>query len=128
LGPLLRVLGSIPVNRDEADGGAIRSVVDALRGGSSVVIHPQGTFLGASDRRWRRGAARGALETGVALVPVLVVNTERVMKPGSFRVGFPRVRVLVGETIDPGPAREPTPAEATALIEQVRVAVERLRA
>jgi 1-acyl-sn-glycerol-3-phosphate acyltransferase len=125
---LLRSLGGIPVARGEGDRGAIASVVEAVRRGESVVIHPQGTVLGRPDRPWKRGAARVALETGVPLVPVALVHTERVLRPVRVRVGFPPVKVIVGEPIPVGLATTPTEEEATDLTERVRVAVETLRA
>lgn len=127
LGPLLHALGGIPVRRGAGDEGAIRVAVAAVRAGGTVVIHPQGTVLGAADRPWRRGAARVAIEAGVPLVPVALVDTERVLRPGRVRIGFPRVRVLVGEPVDPGPPREPTESEATELTARVRAEVERMR-
>lgn len=128
LGPVVRSLGAIPVRRGEGDRGAIASAVAAARAGSTVVIHPQGTVLGDADRPWRRGAARVAMEAGVPLVPVALVFTERVLRPGGVRVGFPSVTVLVGEPVPVGPASEPDEARATELTGRVRHAVEELRA
>lgn len=128
LGPGVRALGAIPVRRGEGDRAAIASAVAALRAGSTVVIHPQGTVLGDADRPWRRGAARVALEAGVPLVPVALVFTERVLRPGRVRVGFPSVVVRVGEPIPVGPPTEPDERRATELTERVRRAVEELRA
>ena len=127
LRPIVRSLGAIPVQRGEGDVRAIAAVVEAVRAGATVVIHPQGTVLGPSDRRWRRGAARVALEAGVPLVPVALVGTEDVLRPGTMRLRRGRVRVVVCEPIDVGPARTPTEDEASALTERVRLAVEAVR-
>jgi 1-acyl-sn-glycerol-3-phosphate acyltransferase len=127
LRPVLLSLGAIPVVRGEGDVAAIAAVVEAVRGGATVVIHPQGTVLGAPDRRWRRGAARVALETGVPLVPVALVGTERVLRPGTTLPRRAAVRVVVCEPIAPGAARAPTEDEASALTERVRLAVEAVR-
>lgn len=125
---LLGSLGAIPVARGEGDQRAIASVVAAVRAGDTVVIHPQGTVLGTSDRPWKRGAARVAIETGVPLVPVALVHTERVLAPRSIRPGFPAVRVVVGDPIEVGPAETPTEERAAELTERVRLAVDALRA
>jgi 1-acyl-sn-glycerol-3-phosphate acyltransferase len=127
-GPLLRALGAIPVRRGVGDEEAIRAAVAAARGGDSVVIHPQGTVIGPSDRPWRRGAARVAIEAGVPLVPIALVNTAQVLRPGESRIGFPRVRVVVGAPIEVGPARTSTPTEAKLFTDRVRAAVEALGA
>ncbi len=128
LGGILRSFGAIPVVRGEGDSRAIAAVVEALRAGDTVVIHPQGTVLGQPDRRWRRGAARVALEAGVPIVPVALVATERVLRPTTMRIGFPAVRVVVGEPIEVESAVAPTEETASVLTERVRVAVEALRA
>ncbi|MGL6279950.1 MAG: lysophospholipid acyltransferase family protein [Gaiella sp.] len=128
LRPVLAGLGAIPVRRGEGDRAAIAAAVAAAREGGALVIHPQGTVLGAVDRPWKRGAARVALEAGVPLVPVALVFTERALRPVRVRVGFPSVVVLVGEPIDVGSAVEPSEERAAELTEQVRLAVEALRA
>lgn len=128
LGAFLRACGGIPVARGEGDGRAIASAVDALRNGETVVIHPQGTVLGAPDRPWKRGAARVAIETGVPIVPMALVDTERVLRRGTLRPHLAKVKVVVGEPIHPGAARDPSEDDATELIGRVRAEVERLRA
>lgn len=125
---LLASFGAIRVARGEGDAGAIAAVVEALRQGDTVVIHPQGTVLGPPDRRWRRGAARVALEAGVPIVPVALVHTERVLQPRTARIGFPSVKVVVGEPIAVGAPSHPTEERAAELTERVREAVEALRA
>lgn len=127
LGPVVRSLGAIPVRRGEGDRAAIESAVAAVRAGGTVVIHPQGTVLGPADRPWKRGAARVAIEAGVPLVPVALVHTERVLRPGGRRIGFPAVVVVVGEPIVVGLPTEPDEQRAAELTEQVRIAVEELR-
>ena len=128
--PLRRVLrgvGAIPVQRGRGDTGAIVRAVAAVREGATVVIHPQGTVLGAADRPWKRGAARVAIATGVPLVPVALVNTDRALRRGTIRLRRVPVRVVVCEPLDPGPAREPQEDDASALTAEVQAAVEAIR-
>ena len=61
---------------------------------------------------WTRGAARLALATGAPLVPVRIVGTKRALSKG--RIGFPKIRLLVGEPI-PVERAKPTVAAAKAL-------------
>ena len=85
------------------------------------MIFPQGAVRG--DRVWKRGAAHAALMTGAPLVPVRLVGTARALSRG--RIGFPRVRVIVGEPIEVARAPE-NPVEAAELTERLRVTVESL--
>lgn len=124
--PLLRSLGGIPVARGRGDREAVAAGARALAAGHAVGVFPQGTVLGGEGRPWLRGAARLALVTGVPVLPVCLVDTERALRPLHRRIGFPRLRTLVGEpiTVTAGPS---TVAAAKALTQEVREAVEELR-
>lgn len=128
-GPLPWVLdaaGGIPVARGQSDERAIAAALEALAAGDAVAIFPEGTALPYRERRWRRGAARLAGEAGVPLVPVCIVNSERALRPHKVRIGFPQVRVLVGQPFVVARAgdAEREVDEATA---RLRAAVEELR-
>lgn len=121
VGWLLDTLGGIPVARGRGDLEAFRAACALLEAGDAVGIFPQGTVHG--DRPWGRGAAKLALATGAALVPVRLVNTRRALS--RRRIGLPKVRVLVGEAIPVERAR-PTVAAARELTERLQAAVEAL--
>ena len=118
---MLDGLGSIPIERDRIDHLALARVRQALDAGQAVAIFPQGAVRG--DRVWHRGAALMALVTGAPLVPVRLVGTAQALSLG--RIGFPRLRVIVGEPIDVAHAPE-DPDTATELTERLRIAVESL--
>jgi len=118
---MLDGLGAIPIERGRGDYLAAARVLQALDAGQAVVIFPQGAVRG--DRVWKQGAAHAALVTGAPLVPIRLVGTARALSRG--RIGFPRLRVIIGEPIEVARAPE-DPAAATALTEQLRVAVESL--
>ena len=67
------------------------------------------------------GTARMALVKGAPLVSVRLVGTARALARG--RIGFPKLRVIVGEPIEVARALE-DPDAATKLAERLRVAVE----
>jgi len=114
-------LGAIGIKRGRGDHLALARMRQALEAGQAVAIFPQGAVRG--DRVWHRGAARMALVAGAPLVPVRLIGTARALSRG--RIGFPRVRVIIGEPIKVAPAPE-EPAVATELTERLRVAVESL--
>lgn len=114
-------LGAIGIKRGNSDQLALARMRLALEAGQAVAIFPQGAVRG--DRVWHRGAARMALVTGAPLVPVRLVGTAQALSRS--RIGFPRLRVIVGEPIEVARAPE-EPAAATALTERLRVAVESL--
>jgi 1-acyl-sn-glycerol-3-phosphate acyltransferase len=114
-------LGAIPIERSHGDYLAAVRVLQALEAGQAVVIFPQGAVRG--DRVWKQGAAHAALMTGAPLVPVRLVGTARALSRG--RIGFPRLRVIVGKPIEVVRAPD-DPAATTELTERLRVAVESL--
>jgi 1-acyl-sn-glycerol-3-phosphate acyltransferase len=121
LGWLLDGLSAIRIERGRSDHLALAQIRQALDGEQAVVIFPQGAVRG--DRVWHRGAARMALVTGAPLVPVRLVGTAKALTRG--KIGFPKLRVIVGEPIKVARAQE-DPIAATTLTERLRVAVESL--
>ncbi len=114
-------LGAIGIKRGCGDHLALVRMRQALEAGQAVAIFPQGAIYG--DRLWHRGAARMALVTGAPLVPVRLISTAQALSQG--RIGFPRLRVIVGEPIKVSQAPE-EPVAATKLTERLRLAVESL--
>jgi len=118
---MLDGLGAIRIKRGHGDQLALARMRQALEAGQTVAIFPQGAVRG--ERVWHRGAARMALVTGAPLVPVLLIGTAQALSRG--RIGFPRLRVIIGEPITVARAQE-EPVAATKLTERLRTAVESL--
>ena len=114
-------LGAIPVDRGLGDREALSRAGDVVLAGGIVGIFPQGTVRGGA---WQRGAAKLSLSTGAPIVPVHIVGTGRAL--ARRRLGFPRIRVVVGTPIGPGAPRRPTIAAARELTQRVMAAVENL--
>jgi 1-acyl-sn-glycerol-3-phosphate acyltransferase len=114
---LMDALGGIPITRDRRDRDALGRALDLLEAGEAVALFPEGTVRGGV---WTRGAARLALTAGVPLVPVRIVGSRRALS--RRRVGFPRVRLVVGEPI-PVERAKPTVAAARDLTDRLADAV-----
>jgi 1-acyl-sn-glycerol-3-phosphate acyltransferase len=118
---LMDALGGIPVARGREGHVAIDEAEELLRAGESVAIFPQGTVRGGV---WTRGAARLALATGVPLVPVRIVGSAQALSRG--RIGFPRIRLVVGEPLPVAAYGRPTVAAARGLTNLLQDRVEGL--
>jgi 1-acyl-sn-glycerol-3-phosphate acyltransferase len=118
---ILRGFGAFPVRRGRGDEGAVDYGRAMLEHGELIGMFPQGTCLPYRDRPWRRGAARLAKEAGAPLVPVLLVNTERALRPRRPKLGLPKILVHVAEPVDSaaGTVEELT-AEAERLVQALR--------
>ena len=119
---LLDSMGAIPIRRGEGDHRAIRRAKRLLEAGEVVAIFPQGTVLRFRNRRFRRGAARVALTTGVPLVPVRLIGTAAAFSIWPPRLGFPKLRVVVGEPL-PVVRQEPSREAATQLTADLESAI-----
>jgi putative phosphoserine phosphatase/1-acylglycerol-3-phosphate O-acyltransferase len=110
IGPLVRSLGAICVDRKGGPTAAFAEAEAALLGGECVVIMPQGTIPRGEaffdpKLQGKSGVARLAAATGAKVVPLGVWGTERVW-PRSARlpnvtglVHPPRVRCRVGPPV-----------------------------
>jgi 1-acyl-sn-glycerol-3-phosphate acyltransferase len=121
VGKLMDGFGAFPVKRGSADENALEYALAMLDRGELVGMFPQGTSIPHRRRPWRSGAARLAKEKGVPLVPVCLVNTERILRPRKFKMGLPKVSIHVAEPIDPdfGTAGQIT-QEARRRVEELR--------
>lgn len=103
-GAVIRACHSIPVDRGEADIGAIRVALAALADGRGLLIFPEGTrsqdgIIGEA----KAGAGLLACKSGAPVVPIHVRGARDVLPRGAlFPVGGARVRVRFGKALGPG--------------------------
>jgi cytidylate kinase len=97
LGAWLRSVGVFPVKRGQADRRAIRRSLQVLEQGGVLVMFPEGTR--SEDGRLRDpepGAALIALRTGVPVLPVAVVGSQRILPKNARWPRFAQVVVRIG--------------------------------
>lgn len=123
LAGFLKSLGVMPINRSggSASRAAITAGVEILRHGDVLGIYPEGSRSPDGRLyRGRTGAARMALETGSPIVPIAMIGTFEAQRGRKFFPRrSPRMRILVGEPLDP---------RAIAEASGARLEGERLRA
>ena len=95
--------GQVPIDRSggRASEGAIGKGVEILNGGELLGIYPEGTR--SPDGRLYRGKtgiARMALEAGVPVIPVAMINTFDIQPPGQVMPRIMRVGIRIGEPLD----------------------------
>lgn len=95
--------GQVPIDRSSgsAAAGAIKTQLRLLSEGEVCGIYPEGTR--SHDGllyRGRTGVARLALEAGVPVIPVAVINTDVVAPPGKVFGKFARPGVRFGAPLD----------------------------
>ncbi|HTL39937.1 MAG TPA: lysophospholipid acyltransferase family protein [Pseudolysinimonas sp.] len=93
----------LPIDRSggKASEASLNSGLEHLAAGGQLGIYPEGTRSPDGRLyRGRTGVARMILEAGVPVVPVAVIDTEKVMPTGSKIPKVRRVGVVFGEPLD----------------------------
>jgi 1-acyl-sn-glycerol-3-phosphate acyltransferase len=105
IGPLMRAMGHIPVER-VTGAGAYRHAYRALADGQLVGVFPEATISRAwTLKPFKKGAARLAVEQRVPLVPTATWGGQRLLTVDgrhTLRRGIP-VMIYIGEPIHPRP-------------------------
>ena len=98
-----RGAGQLPVDRSggRASEAALRTGLKVLSKGEALGIYPEGTR--SPDGRLYRGktgVARMALEAHVPVIPVVMIDTEKIQPPGRVIPKIGRVGVKIGKPLD----------------------------
>lgn len=96
IGRMIALGGGFPVRRGVQDMEAYEEAMRLLRDGDMLLVFPEGTRNRHGKARPQLGAARLALDAGVAFVPVSIEGTERIRL---LPPRFPKVHVYYGEPI-----------------------------
>jgi 1-acyl-sn-glycerol-3-phosphate acyltransferase len=99
----MSAVGQVPVDRSggKASEAALRTGLRVLDGGALLGIYPEGTR--SPDGRLYRGktgVARLALEAKVPVLPVAMIDTDKVQPTGQVIPNLGRVGVVIGEPLD----------------------------
>jgi len=95
--------GQIPIDRSggRASEDSLNTGLRVLAEGKLLGIYPEGTRSpDAKLYRGRTGIARMVLEAKVPIIPVAMIDTEKVMPIGSTMPSVKRVGVLFGQPLD----------------------------
>jgi 1-acyl-sn-glycerol-3-phosphate acyltransferase len=101
-----RGVGQLPVDRSGVRGAgeaAIRSGIEVIERGELFGVYPEGTRSpdGKLYRGKVGGLARIALATGAPVIPVAMINTDKLQPPGQVRPNFGiRPGIRIGAPMD----------------------------
>lgn len=129
-GAVIRACHAIPLDRGEADIGAIRAALGALAEGRGLLIFPEGTrSQDGTIGEAKAGAGLLACRSGVPVVPVRIRGARDVLPRGAlFPTGGARVRIRFGAALrtqdyDPG---EGAPGRALEASQRILAAIKGL--
>ena len=104
VGPLLRQVDTIFVEREEKDQSAVlKKALKVLAGGRSLVIAPEGTRSTLGDiQPFKHGAFFLAKKAKVPVVPIVLHNVKDALPKGGFLIRPTTIRVTVLPPMNPG--------------------------
>lgn len=102
LGWFWTMLGAFPVHRGSADRAALRTCLQVIENGESVVMFPEGTRKeGPTIDEVFDGPAYVAARARVPIVPVGIGGSDRAMPIGARMIHPRKVFVVIGDPIEP---------------------------
>lgn len=105
LGRFVTMLGAFPVHRGSADRDALKACEEIVRGGSPLVMFPEGTRRsGPVVEDLFDGTAFVAARTGAPIVPMGIGGSEAMMPKGAKVLRPTKLVLIVGDPI-PAPER-----------------------
>ncbi|GBL43555.1 1-acyl-sn-glycerol-3-phosphate acyltransferase 1, chloroplastic [Verrucomicrobiota bacterium] len=128
-GFIIRACNSIPLDRGQADVGAIRAALAALAAGRGLLIFPEGTrSADGVIAEAKAGAGLLACKSGVPVVPIHIRGARDVLPRGAlFPLGAARVRVRFGRPLAPA-EYDPGRAHPERFMEASRRILEAIKA
>lgn len=102
LGRFVTVLGAFPVHRGSADRDALKACTDIVKGGSPLVMFPEGTRChGPVIEELFDGTAFVASRCQVPIIPLGIGGSEAMMPKGTKLLRPSKLVLLVGDPIAP---------------------------
>lgn len=98
-----KATGQLPIDRSggKASEDSLNTGLRVLGAGGVLGIYPEGTRSpDAKLYRGRTGVARMVLESGVPIVPVAMIDTEKAMPTGTRIPKVRRIGLIIGEPLD----------------------------
>jgi 1-acyl-sn-glycerol-3-phosphate acyltransferase len=96
-------MGQVPIDRSggKAAEAALRAGLRVLADGRQLGIYPEGTRSPDGRLyRGRTGVARMLLESGATVLPVAMIDTDKVLPTGTVFPKLRKVGVVIGEPMD----------------------------
>lgn len=119
LGPILLLLGQVPVRRGGSDREALRACAEVVGGGGVLGLFPEGTRCAGDFSTVHPGLAYMLLRTNCTVVPVVLSGTERIRRRCGWVPRSTAVRLVVGPPLEL-PALQPGRAARRQASESLR--------
>ena len=93
-------IGAIPVKRGTADRKALKDAMDYLKSGELVGMFPEGTrSLDGNIAKAEAGVGLIILRTKAPVIPVALINTQKLFPPHSIFLRFAKIKIVYGKPV-----------------------------
>jgi 1-acyl-sn-glycerol-3-phosphate acyltransferase len=104
LGKAMRLAHFVPVDRKNRDAAidSVREAVRTVQAGTSMLVYPEGTR--SRDGRmlpFKKGPFHLAIESGVPVVPISLIGTQKAWPKGKFAIYPETVTMIFHAPMDP---------------------------
>jgi len=96
-------IGHIYIDRSHPDAAkaSINAARDRIKGGTSIMFFPEGTRSEDGQlKEFKKGAFRFALDMGLPILPVTIVNTKNILPAKSLNLFPGKTKLVVHNPID----------------------------
>jgi 1-acyl-sn-glycerol-3-phosphate acyltransferase len=101
LGKFIRSVGTFPVKRNTADRTAIKTAIQYLQNGEVVAMFPEGMrSLDGKLKEASPGVGMIALKAKAVIIPVGLIDTQKLLPPHTRFFRFCKVKIIYGEPVD----------------------------
>ncbi|MGY6521974.1 MAG: lysophospholipid acyltransferase family protein [Mongoliitalea sp.] len=102
---LSRVAVWVDRKSPESRKKSVQKLLEILQNGISVVVAPEGTRNNSDQTLlpFQKGAFRISVDTGISILPMAVIGSDKIMKRGSILLKPGVVRIYFSAPIDPKP-------------------------
>ncbi|PIP08530.1 MAG: 1-acyl-sn-glycerol-3-phosphate acyltransferase [Syntrophobacteraceae bacterium CG23_combo_of_CG06-09_8_20_14_all_50_8] len=119
-GRAMRQAGYIEIDRQDREK-AVKGMEEAgeeISKGLSIATFPEGTIsMEGKILPFKQGMFHIAIQTGVSIVPITIIGSDKIMPKGSLKVGRGEIIMVIDKPVEAG---DYTIESRAALIEKVR--------
>lgn len=111
-------IGHVFIDRSHPDKAkaSINAAKERIKGGTSIMFFPEGTrSMDGNIHEFKKGAFKFALDMGLPVLPVTIVNTRNVLPAKSMKLFAGRAKLVIHDPIDIGAYSEETMDELMAM-------------
>jgi 1-acyl-sn-glycerol-3-phosphate acyltransferase len=102
-GTAMKNAGYVEIDRHNREK-SLQSIDEAalrIRSGKSIMTFPEGTRSREGEiKAFKQGAFHLAIKSGVPIVPVSIIGSDRIMPKRSVRIKPGQIKLVIGEPID----------------------------